>query len=694
MNFNKRIFLKSKKFKYILGVTKGLIFFIFSTNLNAQQKADTSLAAVTVNAFELNKQLSETNAAIGLVNQNNLKQFNTNSIVQAVNTTSGVRMEERSPGSYRLSIRGSSQRSPFGVRNVKIYYNDIPLTDPGGNTYLNMLSPNLFNSISIIKGPAGSIYGAGNGGVLLINSNADVKKEFVKAKFQVGSYSNYQGLLQSSIHTKNMVHSVEVFVNHLNGYRQHSIQKQQTVSYNNQLVIGSKNTMYFTFLAGNLNYQTPGGLTRTEFEANPKAYRSATTTLPNANKAKAAVYQKQVLLSIKNNYRFRNSFSNTTVFYTSASNFKNPTFRNYETRTEPHFGGRSFFNYKLQSNKTTSNFTTGAEFQKGNFTNKTYVNNNGEKGNLQTHDNIKSNTGLVFAQADVNYNKQWNITLGMGINFYKLNIVRLHLINPKLHIRSFSKQLSPRIAISKKIFAGSWFYATAAKGFSPPTIAEVLPSNNVLNTFLNAENGNSYEAGLKLQLFKKQVYAEFIYFNYNLKNAIVQRRDSTNADYFINAGSTNQQGFEHQLQANIINNTNAAVSKLTIAAAYTYYNFRYKNFKQLTTDFMGKYLPGIPKNSTAININIHYKQKLQQHITFFNASKLFLNDINTEVSKSYTILGTKFNYYFTKLNVFAGIENLLNQHYSLGNDINAAGGKYFNAAPARNYYLGFEINLK
>jgi iron complex outermembrane receptor protein len=49
-------------------------------------------------------------------------------------------MEERSPGSYRLNIRGSSLRSPFGVRNVKIYYNNIPFTDPGGNTYLNSLA--------------------------------------------------------------------------------------------------------------------------------------------------------------------------------------------------------------------------------------------------------------------------------------------------------------------------------------------------------------------------------------------------------------------------------------------------------------------------------------------------------------------------------------------------------------------------
>ncbi|MEJ0103149.1 MAG: hypothetical protein WDO19_11585 [Bacteroidota bacterium] len=38
-----------------------------------------------------------------------------------MNNTPGVRMEERSPGSYRLNLRGSTLRSPFGVRNVKVY---------------------------------------------------------------------------------------------------------------------------------------------------------------------------------------------------------------------------------------------------------------------------------------------------------------------------------------------------------------------------------------------------------------------------------------------------------------------------------------------------------------------------------------------------------------------------------------------
>jgi iron complex outermembrane receptor protein len=42
---------------------------------------------------------------------------------------------------------------------------------------------------------------------------------------------------------------------------------------------------------------------------------------------------------------------------------------------------------------------------------------------------------------------------------------------------------------------------------------------------------------------------------------------------------------------------------------------------------------------------------------------------------------------------FIGIDNALNQRYSLGNDLNAVGGRYYNAAPARNYFVGIRIEF-
>jgi iron complex outermembrane receptor protein len=43
--------------------------------------------------------------------------------------------------------------------------------------------------------------------------------------------------------------------------------------------------------------------------------------------------------------------------------------------------------------------------------------------------------------------------------------------------------------------------------------------------------------------------------------------------------------------------------------------------------------------------------------------------------------------------VFAGIDNALDETYSLGNDLNAIGGRYYNAASPRNYYIGLNFGF-
>jgi len=45
------------------------------------------------------------------------------------------------------------------------------------------------------------------------------------------------------------------------------------------------------------------------------------------------------------------------------------------------------------------------------------------------------------------------------------------------------------------------------------------------------------------------------------------------------------------------------------------------------------------------------------------------------------------------MNIFAGADNLLNQSYSLGNDLNAVGNRYYNPAPGRNYFGGISLLL-
>ena len=156
------------------------------------------LPEITVQAYRYNRPLIDVPVAMGVVQASDLLRFDNTSLLPVVNTLPGVRMEERSPGSYRFSIRGSLIRSPFGVRNVKVYWNGLPFTDGGGNTYLNLLDFSAVGSMEIIKGPGGSLYGAGTGGVILLKS-PDIEGTQLRATAVAGSYGLQRYLLGGTV---------------------------------------------------------------------------------------------------------------------------------------------------------------------------------------------------------------------------------------------------------------------------------------------------------------------------------------------------------------------------------------------------------------------------------------------------------------------------------------------------------------
>src|SRR5690606_26727367 len=210
----------------------------------------------------------------------------------AVNLVPGVRMEERSPGSYRFSIRGSSLRSPFGVRNVKAYWNGLPFTDGGGNTYLNLFDFSAFGSMEIIKGPGGSLYGAGTGGVLLMKS-PEVTGNNLQASATFGSYGLQRYLIGGQL--KNDKHAANIqFAHHQSdGYRQQTALQRTALNADVTSSVGRKGTLTSTLMLSKLFYETPGGLNKAQFEEDPRQARPPSTSL-GAVEANAAVENKTI----------------------------------------------------------------------------------------------------------------------------------------------------------------------------------------------------------------------------------------------------------------------------------------------------------------------------------------------------------------------------------------------------------------
>lgn len=663
----------------------------------AQAEPDTIpikiLEEVIVRGYEQNRLLKEVAAPVSIINQQKLQRYSNISILPAVNSAPGVRMEERSPGSYRLNIRGSSLRSPFGVRNVKIYLNDIPFTDPGGNTYFNQLSFYNFSSIEILKGPGSSLYGAGTGGVMLINSFPGTMKSQVSVNYSRGSYQSNSLNVSAITGTASFQNLVAYTHQASDGYREQSAMRRDIVTWESRIRSNENQSLSTHVLFGDLFYETPGGLTKAQFLANPKAARPAAGAFPSAVQNQAAIYQKTFWAGIRHQYNFSDHWQNSSSLYGAFSQIRNPAIRNYERRLEPHFGGRTTFTFTTNLKATRLKLVGGGEFQQGYANIKVYKNTLGNPDSIQTDDEVNNHQAAVFLQAELNFSNGWIATAGGSLNTSAVRFDRLSVVPSFVYKTDYNNELAPRLSLLKKISEKLSVYALVSKGFSPPTVAELLPSTSVINTDLQAEHGLNYELGFRGNFLRNRLSADMNAFYFRLQNAITQRRDAGGADYFVNAGNTRQQGVETALSYVVAKSTSKFVTECNIWFNHTYHLFKYHDFKQVATDFSGNRIPSVAPHTVASGIELAVKYGIYVNVTYFYSDPIPLNDANAEYASSYNLWGFKTGYKRSfgrqlHANVFISGDNLLNQTYSLGNDINAAGNRFYNTAPGVNYTAG------
>jgi len=663
----------------------------------AQDKPDSRVDSVhllneiVVTGYAYHRPLSEVPAAIATVDTKSLDRFSPASFLSAVNTIPGVRMEERSPGSYRFAIRGSSLRSPFGVRNVKMYWNGLPFTDGGGNTYLNLLDFNAIGSIEIIKGPGASLYGAGSGGVLLLTSPI-VKESQLQFSASGGSFGLLRYQIADQISSENTKVRIQYAHQQAEGYRQQTSMNKNSLNTDLSFRFNPKSNLSTTLFYTDLFYQTPGGLTQAEYNANPRQARPTTAFGPGAVTQQAAVYNKTIYGGLNYEYEWNTHWSNQTGVYGSFTQFENPTFLNYEKRKETNWGGRTETQYKLEREAWSGKLTFGGEFQYFKSPLTDYGNLNGSPDSVQVADRLWSTMAVLFAQTDFSFAHNVYATLGASTTFAQYRFTRLSDVPVTHQVRNFDPVLSPRVALLKRFTPLLSIYGSISKGFSPPSLAEVRPSSNTFNSTLSPEQGVSYEAGFRGSLFHQLIAFDFTAYDFQLNHTIVIQHTVNGADFYINSGKTSQPGLETFVAWNPIILSTGFVSSFRIWNSYTYNPYIFKNYIYDGVNYSGNRLTGVARDISITGMDIFTKPGVYLNITFNHTGAIPLNDANTVYSSCFALLGARGGYKIliakVSLEFFGGVDNALNARYSLGNDLNAAAGRYFNAAATRNFYLG------
>lgn len=666
---------------------------IFTAFLSAQKKDSAELISeVQIDAYKKPAAFISSTKSVSVVSENLLNQNTPERMLESINQIAGARMEERSPGSYRISLRGSTLRSPFGVRNVKVYLDDFIFSDASGNTYFNVISPELIKKMEIYKGPESGDYGAVTGGTVLLKTSDSEK---TSANLSLGSYGTFN---QSFDFSKQLgKHFIEIFQNYYqtDSYREQSKVVRKQVFLKDNFQYSERGTLKAMILYADLDYQTPGGLTLEQMQLNRKQARPATKTVPGAEDQDAGIRNKMILAGLSNEYRFNSDFSHFILIQGSYVDFENPFITNFENRFEKNFALRTHLNYEKNWDHIALAYRLGFEGGINDILIKNYDNNRGVEGNPQNFDKIKNTSGFYFLSQKLNIDEKLFTDISLSLNSNAYDWERLFPRNENGKTR-FKNQWLPNFGLSYLFAKGFSVRAKIGKGNSAPTNEEIRASDQQFNTSLRPEYGWNKEIGIRKQ-FGNSLFIEGSYFDFRMKDAIVRRQNEAGQEFFVNSGATVQKGLEVLLESKNFNLKNDIFNYFKFRFSGSFYQFTFEDYRQNDNDFSGNDLTGVPRTTVNSLINFILFKKLSVDYSHFYTSKIPLNDANSVWSEPSVVGNIQFRFPFeldrTRLNIFLQIQNLYNEDYVSGFDINAFGNRYYNPAAKRNFVFGVKVNF-
>jgi iron complex outermembrane receptor protein len=665
-----------------------------------------------------------TSGSVGFVHERQLKGNDQTSLQNALNTVAGVTMESRGyGGSQRINVRGSFLRSPFAVRNVKLYVNGIPMSSPDGTTPLEVIDAFDIKGIEVVKGPNGSYTGSGTSGVIYMRLAEASKRQMISFDHStlIGSYGIKREATAVGLNKGKWNTRISHVFQENRGYRDQEFNRKNSVtvlskySHNDRL----EYSFYASYFDGQL--ALPGGLNSTQVKEDPtqaNAYSIANN---------ASLYRERLFGAVSQEWTISDKLRNTTSVYGSWTQKYNPygtssaySRNGFKDEGATGTGTRTVFDWDViygQKWRVRSMF--GGELQYEQFDATEYTNAGGLPGDLKYTYDVDYLAMMGFVGATVTYTDRLNVDFSVSSN--KTN----HFINASgyqgIRIDSnatWTAQWLPRLAASYRVYRELFIQGSLSYGNSNPTVFEQIEIQQYSSATafaesknLKPETGVNREVGVKY--YRSNWNMEVNAYDFVLTNAILPYTQlgffaPTGAEeeftLYSNAGSVKQRGIEGSIQYTV-NLTNQKVLKsLSIWANGQLTDYRFKHYKLGEEDYAGKEVPGMPKATLSSGMVAgFYKDLVSWSVQHYYVDRTPLNNSNSDWSSSYHLLNSRVNFRIPILDVFhwgiegisvfVGANNILNTKYTSFLQTNAAAQRYYNPSPPRNFFAGITIKV-
>ncbi|MFM9885688.1 MAG: TonB-dependent receptor family protein [Burkholderiales bacterium] len=613
----------------------------------------------------------------------------------------------------QISSRGFGARSTFGVRGIRLFADGIPATMPDGQGQVSHFSLGSAKRIEVLRGPFSALYGNSSGGVVQILTEDGSPEPNLTPSVAFGSFGTSRiGLKLTGVAPGSRPDYVlEASRFETTGYRDHSAATRESGNAKLKFALSEATTVSLIGNTVNMpDAQDPLGLTRAQFDADPRQVDSSAITF-NTRKSVRQTQGGVVL-----DHRLSESNSVRVMGYLGKRDVGQILAIPVATQTPAtHSGGvvdlsREYTgldvrwthrNRLLDGPLTVSaglNYDALNEQRKGynNFVGASL----GIQGILRRDEDNRVTNFDQYVQGEWRFARDWQVTAGVRASRVKFRSEDNFIVgvNGDDSGSATYSAVTPVGGLVYHLTDTVNLYGSVGKGFETPTFNELAyrPPGSTgagLNFDLRPAKSVSYEIGAKM-LWGAGSQLNIAAYRTRTTDEIVVLTNSGGRSTFQNAGHTSRDGFEAGFVTAFTRSISLAMSAATVRATYddTFVTCPVAPCAAPNVTIpAGSKIPGVPEHTGFAELAFR-QPGLTTAFEVRAMSRVFVNDQNSDQASGYAIAGWRLvleqkreRWTFAE---FLRIENLFDRKYSGSMIVNEGNSRFFEPAPGRSYLVG------
>jgi iron complex outermembrane receptor protein len=659
----------------------------------AEIEAPAALDEVTITATRTPRKVEEATATTDVATREDIQATRGSNVGEALRELPGVQAES-SNGAYdtHIIIRGAGAKALYGVREIKIMVDGVPITDPDSLTRLDMVDTALIERIEVVKGPNSTLYGANAaGGVINIITKNPFDDPGLSVKLDYGS-DNTQGYhVGYAGSTGRLGYLLSGSRRSTDSWREGN--EFSTNQFNGRLswMISDLSDLELSLSYTEADLELPGKLTKEQFDADPTQRTSEWANMGRDSEV------ERVGLS------WRREFAGGREF--KAQLYAQQWEHYHPVVTFINDGGATVFGADLQHDLPLAFagakhlLSVGLSAQRDDRDTRAYAYRdlvtatvNGKTVAVPPY--TSSDAAGALAEVSRNAVDSWGVFVQDSLRIGAGTLVDVGLrydqvrfdIDSEIHQEwayvtsrngvsyfnyrdhrediAFEKTWeawSPRIGVNQALSESLHAYGAIATGFQTPTQSEIESNHD-----LEPQDSLNYEVGLKGR-FASGTRFDLALFLTKIEDEVVRLMDAQGATVYDNAGRTRHLGAEISFEQ-------ALPAHFAVEANYSYSDFTFEDFdeaersgypaKTVLVSRDGNELPLSPRHKYVTALRYAPPGGFTARLSTVTWGRYFVDTANTETYGGFTTVNGRVGYERGHYGGFVAVDNIFDRKYA------------------------------